>query len=74
MDNGINPFMESNLQVSNDSVIPNMGWSSFAHWYHLVNGIIYGLAQSDPIKQHLHTVYHTKEKRKLKTGQFAVYV
>jgi hypothetical protein len=51
MDNGINPFMESNLQVSNDSVIPNMVCSSFAYWYHLVNGISYGLAQNDLINE-----------------------
>ena len=39
------------LQVTNYSVIPKVGSSSFAYWYHLGNGIRYGLAQSDPIKQ-----------------------
>ncbi len=34
-----------NLQVQNYSYI---GWSSFAYWNHLVNGISYGLAKSDP--------------------------
>ncbi len=42
--------------VSNYSFIPNTGRSSFSYCYHLVNGISYGLAQSDPIKQH--PLYH----------------
>ncbi len=38
------------LQVPNYSVIPNIGLSSFTYEYYLVNGICYGLTQSDPIK------------------------
>ncbi len=33
------------------SYLMYLGWSSFAYQYHSVNGINYGLAKSDPIKQ-----------------------
>ena len=54
MDNVINRLMVSNypdLQVPNYTLITNIGWNSFAYRYYLVNGISYGLAQSDPIKR-----------------------
>ncbi len=46
-------LIESNnpdLQAPNYSFIPRTGWSSFTYCYHSVNGISYGLAQSDPMK------------------------
>jgi hypothetical protein len=48
-DNGINRLMESNSKVPNYSFIPKVGWASFLYCYHLVNGISYGVAQSDSI-------------------------
>ncbi len=53
-DNGKNQWIESEFKrftSAKYSEIPNIGWSSFTYWYHLVNGICYGLAQSDPIKR-----------------------
>ncbi len=38
------------LQVPNYSVIPNVNLSSLFCKFHSVNGISYGLAQSDPIR------------------------
>ncbi len=48
-DIGINLLMESYSKVPNYSFIPKVGSGSFLYCFYSVNGISYGLAQSDPI-------------------------
>ncbi len=58
--NGINRSMESSITIFLNLVYVS---SSFAYFYHLVNGISLGLGQSDPIKRRLVFQYNLPKQK-----------